>query len=188
MTAGAADDPALTRHAYAAQRRRAASGGLQRRLRARRRRHPGPPDPAIGARSAGSRPEPGRPARPTAAAQGLRVDAGLVPVLKHFPGPRLGHHRQPPRAAGADASRGRSCRPPTWCRSATAIAAGASTVMVGHLDVRAVDPGVPSSLSRKVVTGLLRGDLGFRGLVVTDSLEMGAVADRTAAAAARSPR
>jgi beta-N-acetylhexosaminidase len=47
--------------------------------------------------------------------------------------------------------------------------------MVGHLDVRRVDPRVPSSLSRRVVTGLLRRDLGFRGLVVTDSLQMAAV-------------
>ena len=56
--------------------------------------------------------------------------------------------------------------------------------MVGHLDVRAVDPRVPSSLSRKVVTGLLRHDLGFDGLVVTDSLEMAAVSRRGPARAA----
>jgi beta-N-acetylhexosaminidase len=47
--------------------------------------------------------------------------------------------------------------------------------MVGHLDVRAVDPGVPASLSRKVVDGLLRGELGFEGLVLTDALSMRAV-------------
>jgi len=57
-------------------------------------------------------------------------------------------------------------------------------VMVGHLDVRAVDPGVPATLSRKVVTGLLRGELGFRGLVMTDALSMGAVANRYGAAKA----
>ena len=47
--------------------------------------------------------------------------------------------------------------------------------MVGHLDVRAVDPGMPSSLSRKVVTGLLRDELGFDGVAFTDSLQMAAV-------------
>ena len=57
-----------------------------------------------------------------------------------------------------------------YCR-----ASRANGVMVGHLDVRAVDPGVPSSLSRPVVTGLLREKLGFRGLVVTDALDMAAV-------------
>ena len=56
-----------------------------------------------------------------------------------------------------------------------AVEAGLPAVMVGHLDVRRVDPRVPSSLSRRVVTGLLRRDLGFRGLVVTDSLQMAAV-------------
>jgi beta-N-acetylhexosaminidase len=55
------------------------------------------------------------------------------------------------------------------------IRAGLPSVMVGHIDVRAVDPGVPSSLSRPVVSGLLRGRLGFEGLVVTDALNMGAV-------------
>ena len=50
--------------------------------------------------------------------------------------------------------------------------------MVGHLDVRALDPGMPSSLSQAVVTGLLRERLGFRGLAVTDSLQMGAVVER----------
>ena len=57
----------------------------------------------------------------------------------------------------------------------TAVEAGLPAVMVGHLDVRAVDPRVPSSLSRKVVTDLLRTELGFEGLVVTDSLAMAAV-------------
>ena len=45
-------------------------------------------------------------------------------------------------------------------------------MMTGHLDVRAFDPGTPSSMSRRVVTGVLRRDLGFDGLVVTDSLQM----------------
>jgi beta-N-acetylhexosaminidase len=54
--------------------------------------------------------------------------------------------------------------------------------MVGHIDVRAVDPGVPSSLSRELVTGKLRGELGFPGLVTTDALNMQAVADRYSSA------
>ena len=50
--------------------------------------------------------------------------------------------------------------------------------MVAHIDVRDVDPDVPASMSPKVVTGLLRDQLGFDGVVVTDSLAMAAVADR----------
>src|SRR3546814_7383784 len=48
-------------------------------------------------------------------------------------------------------------------------------IMVGHIDVRAVDPGTPSSLSMKVITGLLRQRMGFDGLVITDALDMAAV-------------
>jgi beta-N-acetylhexosaminidase len=48
--------------------------------------------------------------------------------------------------------------------------------MVGHLVVRAVDPRAPATLSPAVVGGLLRDRLGFDGLVVSDALEMGAIA------------
>jgi beta-N-acetylhexosaminidase len=62
------------------------------------------------------------------------------------------------------------------------VAAGVPAVMVAHIDVRSVDPGVPSSLSHKVVTGLLRHRLGFRGLVVTDALNMAGVTDQAGSA------
>ena len=54
------------------------------------------------------------------------------------------------------------------------VRAGLGGVMVGHLQVQALDPdGVtPSSLSRNVVTGLLKDELGFKGLVFTDALDM----------------
>ena len=45
-------------------------------------------------------------------------------------------------------------------------------VMSGHLDVQAVDPGVPASFSTKVLIDLLRGELGFTGVVITDALNM----------------
>jgi beta-N-acetylhexosaminidase len=57
-----------------------------------------------------------------------------------------------------------------------AIRAGADQIMVGHISVPALDPsGLPASLSPKVVTALLRDRLGYRGVVVTDSLRMAAV-------------
>ncbi|HYR57975.1 MAG TPA: glycoside hydrolase family 3 N-terminal domain-containing protein, partial [Chthoniobacteraceae bacterium] len=50
------------------------------------------------------------------------------------------------------------------------------SMMIGHAFYPALDPsGVPSSLSRRVITELLRGELGFRGLVMTDDLDMGAI-------------
>lgn len=56
----------------------------------------------------------------------------------------------------------------------SAIAAGVDTVMVGHLLVPAIepDPEKPASISSKVITGLLKDQLGFHGLVVTDALDM----------------
>jgi beta-N-acetylhexosaminidase len=58
-----------------------------------------------------------------------------------------------------------------------AIAAGVDSIMIAHVTVPAIepDPNKPASVSYKVVTGLLKDQLGFRGLVVTDALDMGAL-------------
>ena len=62
-----------------------------------------------------------------------------------------------------------------------AIEEGVPFVMVGHLNLPSIaDSGLPASLSPEVVTGLLREDLGYEGLIVTDSLGMGAVYGRSA--------
>lgn len=55
------------------------------------------------------------------------------------------------------------------------ITAGADSVMIAHIVMQAVDPVYPASLSRKVVTDLLRNELGYNGLIITDALEMGAI-------------
>ncbi len=61
-----------------------------------------------------------------------------------------------------------------------AIAAGAGSIMTGHLAVPALepDPNVPATMSPKIMTDLLRGQMGFDGLVVTDALDMGGVTVR----------
>ncbi|MGB9242293.1 MAG: glycoside hydrolase family 3 N-terminal domain-containing protein [Candidatus Acidiferrales bacterium] len=58
-----------------------------------------------------------------------------------------------------------------------AISAGVSSIMPGHLAVRALEPdaAVPASLSRNILTGLLRDEMKFRGLIVTDAMDMGGV-------------
>jgi beta-N-acetylhexosaminidase len=174
MTAGAARDTALTQRAYAALGGELASVGYTVDFAPDADVTRGPSDPTIGARSAGS--TPSRVARQADAARRGIASSGLVAVLKHFPGhgsvttdSHLGLPVQRKSLAQLQAT--------DLVPFKAGIANGASTVMVGHLDVRAVDPGVPSSLSRKVVTGLLRGTLGFRGLAVTDSLQMGAVVE-----------
>jgi beta-N-acetylhexosaminidase len=135
----------------------------------------GAADPTIGARSVGSSPR--LVARHVvAAARGYRA-AGIVPVLKHFPGHGSltadSHLTLPVQHRTLSQLADRDLVP-----FRAGIAAGLPEIMVGHIDVRAIDPGMPSSLSRKVVTGLLRKQLGFRGLVVTDSLAMEAISDR----------
>ncbi len=59
------------------------------------------------------------------------------------------------------------------------IRMGASSVMVGHLNVPALDnTGTPSSLSKKIIGDILKGQMGFQGLVISDALNMKAVADK----------
>ncbi len=181
MAAGAAGDRALTRSTYAASGGELAAMGFNVDFAPDADVTVGPSDPAIGARSAGS--HPGRAAQHAVAAMRGFGAAGVVPVLKHFPG-----HG----SVSTDSHYGLPVLRRTLAQLRRAdlvpfragIAAGASAVMVGHLDVRAVDPRMPSSLSRKVVTGLLRERMGFEGVVFTDSLEMAAVADRFGSAGA----
>ncbi|HEV2870283.1 MAG TPA: glycoside hydrolase family 3 N-terminal domain-containing protein, partial [Actinomycetota bacterium] len=100
---------------------------------------------------------------------------GVTPVGKHVPGhgaTSVESHRRLPVVSGTAA--GLAARDLVPFRAA--IRAGLDAVMVGHLVVRAVDPRAPATLSPAVVGGLLRGRMGFGGLVVSDALEMGAVA------------
>ena len=55
-----------------------------------------------------------------------------------------------------------------------AIAAGVDTIMTAHVVFPAVDPsGAPATMSHEILTGVLRDELGFKGLIVTDALDMG---------------
>jgi beta-glucosidase len=59
-----------------------------------------------------------------------------------------------------------------------AIQAGVDSVMSAHLLIPALDPDLPGTLSAQILTGELRHNLGFNGLIATDALVMGAIADR----------
>ena len=187
MSAGAAGDPALTHRVYATAAGELRGLGLNLDFAPDADVTMGAADPAIGSRSVGS--DPAVVSRHVMAAARGFLDAGVVPVLKHFPGHGSvtadSHVTLPVQRRSV-----RELSRRDWVPFVRAIDAGLPALMVGHLDVRAVDPGVPSSLSRPVVTGLLRERLGFRGLVVTDALDMAAVRrhlgpDRAAVAALR---
>jgi beta-N-acetylhexosaminidase len=184
MAAGAAGDPRLTRAAARSNAREMGGLGFTSVLAPVADVTRGPRDPVIGTRSASGFPRVAA-AQVVAAEQGI-ADAGMIGTLKHFPGHgavTVDSHRALPVLRTPLAELRRTALLPFR----RGIEAGASAVMVGHLDVRAVDPHVPASLSRKVVHGLLRGDLGFRGVVMTDALSMAAVSRHwsSARAAAR---
>ena len=172
MSTGAAGDATLTQEAYAAGAAELRGLGFTVDFAPDADVTSGPGDPTIGSRSASSRPKVVAE-HVVAAATGFST-AGVLPVVKHFPGhgsvPADSHLTLPVQGRSKAQLEASDLVP-----FARGIEAGLPAVMVGHLDVRAVDPRVPSSLSRKVVTGLLRDELGFDGLVVTDSLEMAAV-------------
>ncbi len=133
-----------------------------------------PDNPVIGVRSFGA--DAALVARHAAAAvTGLQDDAGILACAKHFPGHGDtavdSHHDLPMVSASLEELREVALLPFRSC-----VAAGVRSVMTGHLRMLALDPQEPATLSRAVVTGLLRGELGFDGAVVSDALEMAGVA------------
>jgi beta-N-acetylhexosaminidase len=130
-------------------------------------------DGVVGDRSFGA--DPATVSRAAVAFLRGLAAGGVTPVGKHFPGHGAttvdSHHRLP--VVGATMAR---LQAHDLAPFRAAIHAGLDAVMVGHLVVRAVDPDTPASLSPAVVDGLLRDTMGFRGLVVSDALEMGAIA------------
>jgi beta-N-acetylhexosaminidase len=64
-----------------------------------------------------------------------------------------------------------------WAPFRAAIASGVDAIMSAHIAVPALDaPDLPATLSPKILTGILREEMGFKGIVVTDALEMGGIA------------
>ncbi|MFU8886425.1 MAG: glycoside hydrolase family 3 N-terminal domain-containing protein [Cyanobacteriota bacterium] len=140
-----------------------------------------PANPVINVRAWGED-APAAGALAAAFVRGLH-GAGVLSCAKHFPGhgdtssdshlelPVLAHSRE----------RLEQVELPPFRR---AIAAGVSAVMTGHLILPALDPQRPATLSSAVLGGLLRQELGFAGLVVTDALVMEAIAGHYGAAEA----
>ena len=104
------------------------------------------------------------------------LEAGVIPCGKHFPGhgdtdvdshlalPRLSHDRRrldQVELAPFRAARGRL-----------------PMLMTAHISFDAIDPDVPATMSHAVLTDLLRGELAYDGVIVSDDLEMGAVRQR----------
>jgi beta-N-acetylhexosaminidase len=137
--------------------------------------HTNPSNPVIGNRAFGVTPE----AVATQAIsfwRGLR-DAGVVGCGKHFPGhgdTRTDSHLELP-VVDHDLPRLRAVELAPF---AAAARAGMEAFMTAHVLFPALDPEWPATLSRRILTDMLRGELGFGGVIVSDDLGMKAVADR----------
>lgn len=132
-----------------------------------------PDNPIIGTRSYGESPD----LVAEFGAQAVRgfQDAGLIACAKHFPGhgdtavdshlalPSVPYPRERLEAIELKPFR-------------AAIAAGVSSIMTTHIMFPALDPDLPSTLSPKIINGLLRGEMGYDGVIVTDSMEMKGIA------------
>jgi beta-N-acetylhexosaminidase len=136
-----------------------------------------PLNPVIGTRSFSSRPDLAA-AMVGAQVDGYQRDGNVSATAKHFPGhgdtatdshvafPVITHTREQWEQIDAPPFR-------------AAIARGIDMIMTAHLSFPALDDsGDPATLSRPVLTGLLRNELGFKGVIVTDSLGMQGVRDR----------
>ena len=147
---------------------------------------PSSPSSFIASRAFGSDPR-------VVAANGVAFAAGLqsggaTPTAKHFPGLGRAVANTDLERSEVDASRRRLDEDLAPFREA--IARGIPAVMTANATYRALDPDLPAALSPAIVEGLLRDELGFEGVVITDDLGAGAVRDvmsepEAAAAAAR---
>jgi len=131
-----------------------------------------PDNPVIGDRSLGMDPE--RVAHLAAAMIEGFGEAGLVCCGKHFPGHGDtvldSHHELPVVEAGRELLERRELVP-----FAEAIKARVPMIMTAHVKVPALDPYYPATISRSILNDLLREEMGFDGVIVTDDLEMGAL-------------
>jgi beta-glucosidase-like glycosyl hydrolase len=176
MTLGAAGDPRLAREVGRATAREAAAVGLNCVFAPVLDLANEPANPIVCTRAFGQEPEAVAELG-AALLSGLR-DGGVLATAKHFPGhgrTRADSHAELPvvRASAAE------LRSADLVPFRAAIAAGVDLVMSAHVAFPALEPdgadGVPATLSRAVLTELLRGELGFRGVVVSDALMMGAL-------------
>ncbi len=168
---GAVDDVELTRAVAGAIGRDLATAGVNLNYAPVADVNINPHNPVIGVRSFGA--DPARVAAHTAAFVTGLQEQGVAACAKHFPGhgdTSVDSHRGLPVLDDDAASLAAVALRPFRA----AISAGVRAVMSAHIVLPAID-SVPATLSRRLLTDLLRAELGYDGLVVTDALEMAAI-------------
>ena len=128
-----------------------------------------PHNPVIGVRSFGA--DPGLVSRHGVAWTVGVQSTGVAANAKHFPGhgdtAQDSHVSLPTVDVDAATLRERELAP-----FAAAIAGGVQTIMSSHIMVPALDPENPATFSRTILTDVLRGEMGFDGVIVSDALDM----------------
>ena len=127
-------------------------------------------DPVIGDRAWGN--EPARVARLGRAFCDGLLAGGVLPVIKHIPGhgrARVDSHRSLPRVDTSRAILSHSDFAPFRAISAMPWA------MTAHIVYTAIDDAAPATFSRKVIETVIRGDIGFGGVLISDDVSMGAL-------------
>jgi beta-N-acetylhexosaminidase len=166
---GAVDDVALTERVAAAIAGDLMATGVNLDFAPVADVNTNPQNPVIGVRSFGA--DAALVARHVAAfVRGLQ-GGGVAACAKHFPGhgaTELDSHLELPTVAAVELAPFQA-----------AIDAGVQSIMTAHIRVPAIDDQ-PATLSRRLLTDVLRGELGFRGMVVTDALEMRALSSTLA--------
>lgn len=172
MGLGAARDPRLAREAAVITAVEARAMGFHWGYAPVADVNTNPANPIIGVRSFGERTD----------LVGDLVEAqvrtyrrtGLIATPKHFPGhgdTEFDSHLELPTVTYDRATLEKVHLPPFR----RAIEAGTDSIMTAHVVVQAIDPDLPATLSPKVLTGLLRDEMGFDGLIVTDAMDMDAI-------------
>ena len=169
LALGAVDDVELTEEVAAAIAGELARAGVNMNLAPVADANTNPHNPVIGVRSFGA--DPQLVARHVAAFVRGTQRQGVAACVKHFPGhgdTAVDSHVDLP-VVGGDLEA-------ALVPFEAGIAAGVKAVMTAHLLVPELDEQ-PATLSRRILTELLREQLGFEGLVLTDALEMRAISD-----------
>jgi beta-N-acetylhexosaminidase len=171
---GAVDDTGLTTEIYRALGSDLAAVGINVDLAPSVDVNSAPDNPVIGTRSFGA--DTALVARHAAAAVTGLQSTGVAACAKHFPGHGStvidSHHALASVEGDLEELRARDLPP-----FAAAIEAGVRAIMPGHLRVPGLTGALPATWSAAALTGLLRGELGFTGVIITDALEMRAVSD-----------
>lgn len=171
LALGSADDPQLTERVARAIGADLAAAGINLNYAPVADVNANADNPVIGVRSFGS--DSALTVRHTAAyVRGLQA-AGVAACAKHFPGhgdTGTDSHLGLPLIDFDDARFALHLAP-----FRAAIAAGTKSIMTAHILFPRYDAALPATMSRAVLTGLLREQLGYDGLVITDGIDMGSI-------------